>query len=315
MAILTSPGPYLSLFAGLASYLLYFHHGERHLHPFNILQFHLLILAIITVARQQYLSEPLRVALSTSSTYFLLYLLSLWTSTILYRLFLNPLNTLAPTPYFGRLSKFNHVFQNVTLKSHQKLLELHRKQGHYVRLGPNDISCTDPAAVAVISGPNSKCSKATWYSNDVPLVSMHTTRDRAQHDLRRRVWAPAFGNRALRGYEARMKRFSDLLIEGLANGKFLGAKGSQGKGEGAVNASEVFNWYSFDVMGDLAFGKDFGCLEGGETHWAIQLLNEGMKPAGLGLPAWFFRVVVSLDFLLRCCCSTSGDGGCGSCEA
>jgi tryprostatin B 6-hydroxylase len=31
-------------------------------------------------------------------------------------------------------------------------------------------------------------------------------------------------------------------------------------------------------MGDLAFGKDFGMLESGNEHFAVQLLNEGMQP-------------------------------------
>jgi cytochrome P450 len=158
-----------------------------------------------------------------------------------------------------------------------------------VRLGPNDISLTDPAAVAVISSTNTKCSKAPWYANDTPLTSMHTTRDRQQHDRRRKVWSPAFSPAALRGYEGRVQRYNEQLIEGLASRKFVEKDGSN-----AVNVSEVFNWYSFDVMGDLAFGRSFDCLTSGETHWAINLLNEGMKPAGLGMPTWFFQFIISI---------------------
>lgn len=145
--------------------------------------------------------------------------------------------------------------------------------------------------MAVISAPSSKCYKAEWYSNDAPLTSMHTTRDRQQHDRRRKVWAPAFSPQALRGYESRIGVYSKLLVEGLREGKFDVDQTSKAKG---VNVSDIFNWYSFDVMGDLAFGRSFGCLEGGETHWAIQLLNEGMKPAGLALPGWLFRVIIAI---------------------
>jgi cytochrome P450 len=161
-----------------------------------------------------------------------------------------------------------------------------------VRLGPNDISVTDPDGVAVISGLHSKCGKAEWYSNDAPLTSMHTTRDKAQHDRRRRVWGPAFTAAAIRGYEGRVEKYNEMLVEGLREGKYCE---KEGKGQGkAVNVSEVFNWYSFDVMGDLAFGRSFGCLEGADTHWAIKLLSEGMKPAGLAMPSWFFRVLVAI---------------------
>lgn len=61
--------------------------------------------------------------------------------------------------------------------------------------------------------------------------------------------------------------------------------------------STWFNLYSFDVMGDLAFGKSYNMLESGELHWAIKLLNGGMDPMGLGLPVWFFRVITAIPGL------------------
>ena len=58
-----------------------------------------------------------------------------------------------------------------------------------------------------------------------------------------------------------------------------------------------FNLYSFDVMGDLAFGRSFKMLESGEKHWALQLLSDGMDPVGFNFPTWFFRVLVSIPGL------------------
>lgn len=57
-----------------------------------------------------------------------------------------------------------------------------------------------------------------------------------------------------------------------------------------VDATNLLNLYSFDTMGDLAFGENFGksdtmifssadlsgMLQSGEVHWAIKLLNAGM---------------------------------------
>ncbi len=39
------------------------------------------------------------------------------------------------------------------------------------------------------------------------------------------------------------------------------------------------NLYSFDVMGDLAFGKSYKMLDSGEKHWLLKLLGEGMDPS------------------------------------
>lgn len=36
-----------------------------------------------------------------------------------------------------------------------------------------------------------------------------------------------------------------------------------------VNMTTWFNLYSFDVMGRLAFGKDYHMIENGKRHWAL----------------------------------------------
>lgn len=47
-----------------------------------------------------------------------------------------------------------------------------------------------------------------------------------------------------------------------------------------INVSRWFNYYSFDVMGDLAFGKSFGMLKTGKAHYFMAKLEEGMLPLG-----------------------------------
>lgn len=42
---------------------------------------------------------------------------------------------------------------------------------------------------------------------------MHTSRDRPLHDKRRRLWSPAFSDKALRGYEQRIKPYADMLVQ------------------------------------------------------------------------------------------------------
>ena len=267
---------------GISSHLFFYKIGERHMSPFRYIQFYFLLLAISTVARSHYLSIPTGLALRSNASLFIPYFVGLYSSVITYRLFFNPLNRF-PGPYFARLTKFNHVVQNRKMDGHHRLLELHRKHGQYVRIGPNDLSVTDPEAVHVLTAANSKCTKAQWYSQDSPLTSMHTTRDRPTHDRRRRVWAPAFSDRALRGYETRIQKYNDLMLQNI----------EQNVGK-PLNMAERFNHYSFDVMGDLAFGRPFDMLTTGKTHWAIKLLDEGMAPMGFGFPPWFFRFLVAI---------------------
>lgn len=62
-----------------------------------------------------------------------------------------------------------------------------------------------------------------------------------------------------------------------------------------VNASLWFNFYSFDVMGDLAFGKSFDMLRSGEKHFALKLLQDGMRPVGILTPIpWILPILLSI---------------------
>ena len=59
-----------------------------------------------------------------------------------------------------------------------------------------------------------------------------------------------------------------------------------------MDITKWFNWYSFDVIGDLGFGKSFGMLDSGSMHWAIQILQDGMDTLGLYLPLWAVRLLL-----------------------
>ncbi|KAK5082012.1 hypothetical protein LTR05_007154 [Lithohypha guttulata] len=278
--------PLGALTLGSLSYWTYFQRGEHFLYAVQYIQgFAITVLAGAIFFSQQ-ADISFLASLSHSIRLSAIFLAGLYANCAFYRLFLNPLNKF-PGPYFARLTKFNHCFRNAGLDAYKQFLNDHQKYNtKFLRIGPNDLSVVDVRAVQIVSAADSKCVKSPWYQNDYPLISLHTTRDRAMHDRRRRVWAPAFSDKALRGYEQRVQRLNDLLITKLDE-----SKGSP------LDATNLLNLYSFDTMGDLAFGNDFGMLESGKPHWAIKLLNEGMDPLGLQLPVWFFRTLAAIPGL------------------
>lgn len=81
------------------------------------------------------------------------------------------------------------------------------------------------------------------------MVSLQSTRDKALHGQRRRVWSGAFGNRSIRGYEKRMTPYRSLLLQAIERSR-----------ERPMDMTKWFNLYTFDVMGDLAFGSSFRML-------------------------------------------------------
>ena len=272
--------------AGTLSHVCYFNKGEHHFYGAIYLQvFTATFLAAVIALSQQ--GQPVGEAFAQVTPIAFFYLAGLYISLLAYRSLFHPLNKF-PGPFGARIS---NLWLSAHLKhsdAYRKVQQLHEKYGDFVRVGSSDLSITHPKAVSTIYGHGSKCTKSTFYDLTKPMVSLQTLRVKALHDQRRRVWSPAFSDKALRGYEERIKTYRDKLIAQIE--AFDGQP---------VNVSKWFNLYSFDVMGDLAFGTSFKMLETSEEHWAIKLLNEGMAPLSFMFPMWIFRLMTAVPGLMR----------------
>ena len=226
-------------------------------------------------------------AVAQVSKIFFSYLAGLYTSLITYRSIFHPLNTF-PGPFGARISNF---WLSAHLKdgdAFRKTQQLHEKYGDFIRIGSSDLSITHPNAVSVIYGQNTTCTKTAFYDLTKPMVSLQTLRVKTLHDQRRRLWSAAFSDKVLRGYEHSIKKYQDILIAQIE--AFDGQP---------INASKWLNLYTFDVMGDLAFGTSFKMLETSEEHWAIKLLNEGLVPVSWMFPQWFFKIMTAIPGLTK----------------
>jgi cytochrome P450 len=88
----------------------------------------------------------------------------------------------------------------------------------------------------------------------LPGVSTLTMSDDANHSRQRRALAHSFSTKALLEQEYIIKTYVDQLITNL---KRLGAN------DEAFNMVNWLNFTTFDIIGDLAFGEPFGCLDQG----------------------------------------------------
>ncbi|KIW07631.1 uncharacterized protein PV09_01577 [Verruconis gallopava] len=273
----------IAFVTGVLSHLLYFHHGEHHMN--GLLYIFTLLSgtsAGTLVAKTQYgysLLEAIKLVVPVVGTW----LAGVYSSLIIWRAFFNPLNKF-PGAFMARMTSFWWT-THIGSESHAFLKNqaLHKKYGKFVRISPNQVSVAHEDAPELFYGHKSKCRKSEWYDGDKPLTSMHTSRDRPLHDRRRRVWSPAFSDKALRNYQQRVQPYADQLLRRIEEMK--------GK---PVNVAQLFNFFGYDVMGDLAFGKDFGMLQSGEQHYAVTLLNEGMQPFAIFPPVWFFRILAAI---------------------
>jgi tryprostatin B 6-hydroxylase len=270
---------------GSASFFLYFHHGEHHMRAPLYVQLFVAANIVSTTALIYLLDARVYDAFSSVGTVAGSWLLGVLGSCLVWRALFNPLNRF-PGPWMARISKFYMSYLLRNMDCYYVVADLHAKYGPYVRLGPNDLSIVDPDAMALAYGPNATVTKSEWYDSGAPHHSMHTAREKAVHDLRRRYWAPAFSDKALRDYEGILQEFNSKLLEKIDEFH-----------DGPVNVSKWFNLYSFDVMGRLAFGKDYNMLGSGERHWALDLLTEGMQVGASQPPMWLFRVALEVPFL------------------
>ncbi|ROW01871.1 hypothetical protein VMCG_05635 [Cytospora schulzeri] len=147
--------------------------------------------------------------------------------------------------------------------------ELHRKHGKIVRIGPNDLSFATPEAYRDIYGHvtagKKRFLKSSLYERAVPRIT--SVRDPAVHAQQRKALSNAFSAKALRDQEGVVHQYVDLLLQQLGR---LGEDGQK-----PVNATDAYNWLTFDIIGDLAFGEPFGALSEGSSYW-VKLISDSV---------------------------------------
>ncbi|KAI0535109.1 cytochrome P450 [Xylaria digitata] len=271
-----------ALAAGVASHLKYFKIGEHHLYSSRYILSAILAFAISTFIQSRVFQLSSHAAILGTLSIAASYFGGVYSSLVIFRLFFHPLSKF-PGPLGCKISSAWFATYLAKRDAFRQLLHLHQKHGNFLRIGSNDLSTTHPKAVQAIYGPDSKCRKADWYDLTYPMVSLQSTRDDTLHSKWRRVWSTAFGDRNLRDYEQRMTRYRAILL------KAIGDSAGQ-----SIDMTKWFTNYSFDVMGELAFGRSFEMLETTKENEAIKLLNSGTFALGFKLPIWFFRIVVGI---------------------
>lgn len=277
-----------SCLAGVASHLCYFIRGEHHRQIRNIAIFVLGIAVTITALQVQIFDVPLGHAHRLTSLMASAYAVGLFSSITLYRAFFHPLRQFAG-PVAMKITKLAHVYQSYKLDNYLQLEELRKQYGEFVRTGPNELTIFRPDAHTAIHGPQSKCKKAEWYDLMYPSVSLQTTRDKADHNRRRRIWDRAFSVKTINGYHPRVVAHLDEFERELAN-----------KQHQAIDVTDWFNFLSFDVMGDVSFGTEFNLVKTGKMHFAIETIRAGGVPLGIMSPVpWLFRLIASIPGAMR----------------
>lgn len=88
-----------------------------------------------------------------------------------------------------------------------------------------------------------------------------------EHRRLRRLQSHAFSEKALKAQESIVKGYVDLLMKQLS-GRALPHDNC------AVDLVKWYNFTTFDIIGDLAYGEPFGCLRDGIWHRWLEVVFE-----------------------------------------
>ncbi|OKL58794.1 hypothetical protein UA08_05857 [Talaromyces atroroseus] len=262
----------IAFLVGIIAHRSIFIYGEWHLKAVAVLQAHLAIWAVILFPASRYLGAV--GALQEGSLIALAYATGLFGSISVYRTLFHPLRHY-PGPLLARMTKLWHVVRCLDSKNYVVMEEMHKKYGDFVRTGPNELTIFHPdTLVTIYEGNRNPFTKPAWYDNLRPYTGLNTHRSKLQPT-------------ALASYQPNVTTHADCLANLIEE--------QVGK---PVVVNQYFYWFSWDVMGQLAFSKSFGMLEEGKWHYAIKMLRKGLELVGPFTPVpWLTRVAFAVPVL------------------
>lgn len=101
----------------------------------------------------------------------------------------------------------------------------------------------------------------------------HTVINKAKHGRKRRVMSQAFSEAAVKGMEENVITHIRTFVQNLGSSLKQGSNESTEDNGVTRNMAHWSNWLTFDVIGDLCFGKTFGMLTHDEWRFWPTLID------------------------------------------
>ncbi|KAF3009994.1 hypothetical protein E8E13_011362 [Curvularia kusanoi] len=168
-----------------------------------------------------------------------------------------------------------------TGKETSYIAALHAQYGEVVRVAPDELSFINPDAWRDIYGHGQGHGKNSvgslpskhwnWYSRPSNGVEgLIQAQNPHEHARVRRVFKPAFSDRALKEQEPLFLKYVNQLIGNLRTAV-------NEKPETGIDLVRNYNYTTFDVMGDLTFGEPLHMLDNSEYDPWVSLIFASVK--------------------------------------
>jgi cytochrome P450 len=189
-------------------------------------------------------------------------------SYIAYQLFFSPLRKF-PGPKLWAISYIPYARSYTSGHGHKDILKLHQKYGPIVRVGPKHLSVDHPNGMQDLRGHRKSGEHEKEELNS--LTNRHNIlgAKREDHQRFRRLLAHGFSAQSMLAQQPIIKSYVDQL--------FIRLHEACNGGKKPVDVVKWFNFTTFDIIGDLAFGEPFGCLENATYHSWVELIFLSIK--------------------------------------
>lgn len=202
----------------------------------------------------------------------------------IYRRWFHPLAAFPGPALYAVTDLPQHLGSMVRGTWHKQSLELHRRYGPVVRVGPNSLIMDGSIAWPQVYGRQPgglEYSKLRLFFGPENAASIISA-PRDDHRRQRRHLAHAFSEAALVEQRDFVMKHLNLLIRKIAEHAHEGRP---------LNAVDWMNFMTFDVIGDLGFGDSFGSLDRGDYHPWVRIITDALPGFALARLVTYYPVL------------------------
>jgi len=189
----------------------------------------------------------------------------------IYRLYFHPLSGY-PGPKLAASTRLWYTYNMDKGNLGMIISKLHEKYGPVVRIAPDELCYTSSTAWQNIYGfrqhGKPEMAKDTPFYKSPSVVGSIISASRDKHAHMRKLMSRGFSDAALREQQPLVIDYVNLLMKRLHE--------ETDKGN-PVEMVSWFNFLTFDVIGDLAFGEPFGCLKDSNYHPWVKIIFTHIK--------------------------------------
>ncbi|EKD12716.1 uncharacterized protein L3040_006865 [Drepanopeziza brunnea f. sp. 'multigermtubi'] len=194
-----------------------------------------------------------------------------------------------PGPFWASISKYWMVRQSLHGQMHRALKELTDRYGSLVRIGPNDLVTDDPDVLRHMMAARSAYSRGPWYDAmrfDPSRDNLLSMRDNENHRKLRNQMAAGYSGKENESMDGTIDRQIANLVH-LIETRYV----SIGPDYRPMDLGQKSQFFTLDVISDLAFGEAFGYLKHDEDVFDYIQITDRYIPAML--------VMANLPWLAR----------------